>query len=299
MGEENRVVREVRGKSGALSALRAPGPLLASCVRAYVSRDTLAAHLAPDERRNHFPPTPTCVITWIIEGHDSRLDQAGMAPGSSRMPVIFCGPHTETSTSDNPGPVHFLSLLIYPDAVRALAGLDIAAHLNRYSALEDVFDGDWQTMARSVLATASDGRRVRLIEDFLAPRWQAMHPEPAARPRQFQDWSHGVAKRAARHGGGISERQVDRRIKAWTGQALRQLRGIGRSEDLLFRARQAFDSNEINWSDIASASGYADQAHLCRELRRITGLRPNELRKMIAHESYWMYQVWARIPAAD
>ncbi len=296
MDEENKLVREVRGKSGTLSALLAPDRLLASCVRACVSRDTLAAELAPEERRNQFPPTPTCVITWIIEGHDSRLDQAGMAAGSSHMPVIFCGPHTQTSISDNPGPVHFLSLLIYPDAVRALTGVDIAAHINRYSAFEDVFDGEWQAMAHSVLAAADDGRRMRLIEDFLAPRWQAIHTEPTARPRQFHDWSQGVARRAARHGGGHSDRQIDRRIKAWTGQALRQLRGIGRSEDLLFRARQAFESKEINWSDIASASGYADQAHLCRELRRITGLRPNELRKMIAHESYWMYQVWARIP---
>lgn len=299
MSEENQIVREVRGKSGTLSALRASSPLLASCVRAYVSRDTLAAELAPEERRNQFPPTPTCVITWVIAGHDSRLDQAGIAAGSTRMPITFCGPHTETSSSDNPGPVHFLSLLIYPDAVRALADLDIAAHINRYSAFEDVFDGEWQAMARAVLAAAGDGQRVRLIEDFLVPRWQAVQTEPAARPRQFDDWSHGVARRAARQGGGISDRQIDRRIKAWTGQALRQLRGIGRTEDLLFRARQAFDSKEINWSDIASASGYADQAHLCRELRRITGLRPTELRKMIAHESYWMYQVWARIPVAD
>lgn len=99
-----------------------------------------------------------------------------------------------------------------------------------------------------------------------------------------------------KQGSGRSERQVDRRIKAWTGQALRQLRGVGRAEDSLFRARQANDSNDLKWSAIAVDSGFSDQAHLCREFRRVTGLSPGDLRRFVAHESYWMYQVWAQLP---
>lgn len=294
----NRIVKEVHGKQGTThSALLAPSPALAACVRAYLTRSTLAADLALDERRNHFPPTPTCVITWIIEGQDSRLDQLERsATGPVTLPIIFSGPHTQTSVSDNPGPVHFFTLFIYPDAVRALTGLDIAAHLNRSSPFSEVMDAQWQQMARAVLEAPSDGQRVQLIEDFLTPRWQAVRPPDPAHPGQFLDWSSSLAQRAEKQDGGRSERQVDRRIKRWTGQALRQLRGIGRAEESLFRARQAFDSNALSWSDIAADSGYADQAHLCREFRRVTGLRPGELKKCINHESYWLYQVWAQIP---
>jgi AraC-like DNA-binding protein len=295
---ENRVLKQVHGKQGTTHcALMAPNPALAACVRAYVTRNTMAADLTADERRNQFPPTPTCVITWVIQGHDSRANANDRTvTGCAKMPVVFSGPHTHASVSDNAGPVQLFTLLIYPDAVHALTGLDIAAHMNRSSAFSDVLDAQWQGMARAVLKASTDEFRVQLIEEFLTGRWRALRPVEPGTSRQFLDWSNGIAHRAARQDGGQSDRQVDRRIKTWTGQPLRQLRGIGRAEDSLLRAYQALDSDTLKWSDIAAASGYSDQAHLCREFRRITGFRPGDLKELISHESYWMYQVWAKIP---
>ena len=44
----------------------------------------------------------------------------------------------------------------------------------------------------------------------------------------------------------------------------------------------------------AQASGYADQAHMCRESRRITGYAPGELyRLMQSEERFWAYRLWA------
>ncbi len=288
----------MHGKQGTThSALLGPTAALAGCVRAYVTRSTLAADLTPQERRNHFPPTPTCVISWVIQGHDTRLrpnDES--VTGAAAMPVVFSGPHTQSSVSDNPGPAHLFTLLIYPDAVRALTGLEISKHVDRTRPFSEVLDAPWQHMARAVLEAPDDAARVQLIEDFLTPRWLAVRPIQASHPRQFDEWSSAIAHRAGQQGSGRSERQVDRRIKAWTGQALRQLRGVGRAEDSLFRARQAIDSNDLKWSDIAADSGFSDQAHLCREFRRVTGLSPGDLRRFITHESYWMYQVWAQLP---
>jgi len=297
----NRVVKEVYGKQGTTySAFISPSAALSACVRAYVTRNTLEADLALDERRNQFPPTPTCIITWVIRGHDTRIDMSACASTSHpRIPVVFSGPHTQPSVSDNPGPVQLFSVLIYPDAIRALTGLDISLHLDRYSQFCDVFDGHWQEMAHSVLEAMNDGERLRLIENFLVPRWQAVQPTELTSPSQFHDWSHGIARRAADKNRGLGDRQVDRRIKSWTGQALRQLRGIGRAEESLFHARKRIDANNLKWSEVAAKSGYSDQAHMCREFRRITGLRPKDFKKMITHESYWLYQVWSKIPLSD
>ncbi len=279
------------------STLIAPSPALAACVRAYVTRSTLRADLTGEERRNQFPPTPTCVITWVIQGQDTRVgwSESPEVGVQTRMPIVFSGPHTKASISDNPGPVQLFTLLIYPDAVHALTGVDIAAHMNRFSAFSDVLDASWQCLARAVLDAPNDALRVQLIEDFLIPRWQALRPAESMQPGQFLDWSNSVASRATQQIRGHSDRQVDRRIKTWTGQALRQLRGIGRAEDSLLRAHKALASNNLNWSDIAADSGFSDQAHLCREFRRITGFSPSELKKLISHESYWMYQVWAKV----
>ena len=60
-----------------------------------------------------------------------------------------------------------------------------------------------------------------------------------------------------------------------------------------FDAVVAGRSGEVNWSDVASSSGYADQSHLCRQSRRVTGFPPAELRRRIfADESFWAYRLW-------
>lgn len=294
MAPSPRIVQEVRGAQGTHCALIAPSAALAGCVRAYVTRNTEGADLTPEERYNHFPPTPACVLTWVLAG---QLLRAGvkdtLGTQAAGLPVVFSGPQTQASHSHSSGAVRLLSLFLYPDALHALTGLDIAAQVDRFSPLARVLDASWQQMAREVLHAPDDTTRIECIEAFLTPRWQAVQPEAASAPSQFQDWSRGVSQRASTQGGGQSERQVDRRIKAWTGQPLRQLRGIGRAEDSLLRARQALAADALKWADVAADAGYADQAHLSREFRRITGLRPGELPSHLAHESYWMYRVWA------
>ncbi len=300
MTSRPRIVQEVRGAKGTQCALIAPSAALAGCVRAFVTRSTVGADLTGEERRNHFPPTPACVLTWVLHGELRRAGpQGALAAGAAGPPVVFAGPLTQATHSQSAGPVRLLSAFLYPDALHALTGLDIGEHVDRIHPLAAVLDAAWQTMARQVQQAADDGARIALIEDFLAPRWAALAPpaDPAT-PRQYQDWSRNVSRRASTQDGGQSERQVDRRIKAWTGQPLRQLRGIGRAEDSLLRARQALDADALRWAEIASDAGYADQSHLSREFRRITGLRPGELPERLAHESYWMYRVWGAAGAA-
>lgn len=273
----------------------APDPALAGCVRAYLARNTLDADLCAQERHNHFPATPTCLITWIIEGQDTRMRLQPAPRQAARLPVVFGGPHTGPSASSNAGPVRFFTLMLYPDALHAMTGLDIAGHLNRYSALPEVLDPDWQAMAHAVFDAHDDAERVRHIEAFLLPRWRALRPDAATGPMQFHDWSLALAHRAATMAGGSSQRQIDRRIHAWTGQSMRQLRAMARAEESLFRAQAACASQTLNWSDIACSSGFSDQSHLCREFRRRLGLSPGELKHgLLGSESHWVCRVWRR-----
>ena len=70
------------------------------------------------------------------------------------------------------------------------------------------------------------------------------------------------------------------------------LRGMGRAESTLLQARDALLADQLKWADLAASVGFADQAHLSREFRRITGLSPRELSALLTQESYWMYQIW-------
>ena len=149
--------------------LIAPRVSLASCVRAYIVRSTVGVPLARHERYNYFPATPSCCITWFIKGTAERPSAGERVPG----PMVFRGPHTIPTISYNPGQVRTFMMLLVPDALRAMTGIEAGQHVNRLSAARDVFDAAWLSMFRSVLDAPDDATRVQLIERFIDPRWQA------------------------------------------------------------------------------------------------------------------------------
>ncbi len=283
--------------SAARNEIWVPHAPLASCLRAIMCRDTRGVALGEEQRYSHFPVTPTCSINWYFSGEGQLL--AADCPAQADSPrtpfgrITLGGPLTRPIVTWNPGPMHAMVLLLLPDALALLTGIDPSAYLDRVVPVEEVFDASWLALCKTVGEAADDAQRVGLIEDFLLSRWQQARPQTALSGRLLADWSHSLALRAATSGFGRSLRQVERRIKQWTGQPLRELRGIGRSEQAFFDAVAALRAGEVNWSDVASNTGYADQSHLCRQTRRITGFAPEELRRRIAtEESFWGYRLW-------
>lgn len=286
----------LRGAAGASrAALYLPEPELSGIVLAYLSRTTTgSAALGPADRWNYFPPVPACVFVWVVDGHDSRLDgpAADTGPARARSPVLFSGSHLRPSSSVNRGPVRFFTMLAYPDAVHALTGLSTGPHVGRYTPLRALFDDDWCAMADEVLRAPDDPARIRLIESFLlersrrsTPRW----PELGAPRHRLDAWARDVDRRA--RGTRLTPRQSDRRIKAWTGLTLREIRAIGRMERALLEAQSMLRPGRT-WSAIAADCGFADQAHLCREFRRHLGMRPTDLTRRLAEESGWVLRIW-------
>lgn len=278
---------------------RAPAQLwlphwsLSHCVRAVVSRSTLGVgrHWPAEWHHNHFPASPLCTISWFFSGH-SELLEPGQAP--QRLPqVSLAGPFTQPTHSRNSPEGHGMMLMLMPDALQALTGIDPARHLNRFVPLAEALDVSWQAMADAVLSAPDDATRVTLIENFLMPRWQALRRR-ADHPHllRLQDWLQGLALQAAASGMGRSLRQFERRIKGWTGLPMRELRGLGRAEQAFFRTL-AEGEGPVRWAEVAADVGYADQSHLCRETRRITGFAPQALRQYIAEdERFWIYRIW-------
>jgi hypothetical protein len=89
-----------------------------------------------DERRNFYPASLACAISWTLQG-ETELVQVGdqlfhaMAPS----PVMFTGPHLLPCETRNPGPVEFFLLVFMPDAFHALTGVDLFAHTNQHRPL--------------------------------------------------------------------------------------------------------------------------------------------------------------------
>ena len=282
----------------ATSRLWTPRLALGSCLRGIMARDTRGAALAEPSRYNHFPATPMASITWWLSGTCEQLAAGAAAePGTARVPmladVVFRGPQARPTITWNPGDVHSLTVVLAPDALRLLTGLEPGQWLNRWAPAADVLPIPWQVLMPQVSQAPDDGARVRLVQDFLECRWRdARLSEPSTIPR-YRDWALALALRAATSAPGRSVRQLERRIKEWAGQPLRELRGLGRLEQAFFDAILAQDAQQFQWADVAAGAGYADQSHLCRETRRLTGFAPEELRRRIRDdEGFWPYRIW-------
>ena len=187
-------------------------------------------------------------------------------------------------------------LLLAPDALWWLTGADMARHLNRISPLAAALDDSWQAMALDVLHAPTDEDRVRRIEKFLEPRWYAARSRNRAvswgPAQRHGEWSRAAISRAHFFFKGRSRRQLERQMRTSTGWSARALRGLARAEEALLLAAHSTQLR-VNWASIAAEAGYADQSHLCRELRRYTGFSPQQLWRCLPNEDdLWVYKAW-------
>lgn len=286
--------------SGTLWQARAS---LSACVRASMVRNTLGAEHTDAQRVNHFPASPMCSLSWWFSGSSQCLTSppAVAAEGvfGETMPMpgrwVLCGPQTRPVSTWCPGPVHSMMVLVMPDALHALTGLQVPDLIDRFFDARTILPPDWLPMLQQVQDAPDDAQRLQVLEEFLEPRWQQCRPSQPLVQQRYSDWVAHLALRAAVSAPGRSLRQLERRIKQWSGLPLRELRVMGRSEEafLTTAALATQTTGKLDWAQIAVDTGYSDQSHLIRTTRRITGFTPDALGKGIQQqESFWAYRLW-------
>ncbi|QTN27023.1 AraC family transcriptional regulator [Rhodoferax sp. AJA081-3] len=280
-----------------------PRASLSACVRASMVRNTLGADHTDAQRVNHFPASPMCSLSWWFSGSSQCLNSppAVAAEGvfGETMPMpgrwVLCGPQTRPVSTWCPGPVHSMMVLVMPDALHALTGLQVSDLIDQFFDASTILPPDWLPMLQQVQDAPDDAQRLQALEEFLEPRWQRYRPSQPLVQQRYSDWVAHLALRAAVSAPGRSLRQLERRIKQWSGLPLRELRVMGRSEEafLMTAALATQTTAKLDWAQIAVDTGYSDQSHLIRTTRRITGFTPDALGKGIQQqESFWAYRLW-------
>jgi len=271
-----------------------PPLALAGCVRGVMMRDTRGRALSAVERENYFPATPLVQLFWWAEGSSEWLATPGFSvppPDRRHAPAMFGGPFTLPTHTRSMGDVWAFKLLLLPDAFTALTGIALDRHVNRVVDVHELLPPDWCDWAGRMSAAADDAARLHLLEAFLVPRWQALGTQQPG--HRYAAWTEALAVRAATSAAGRSLRQLERRIKAWAGLPMRELRAVSRAESAFYAVAVAEVGAGVNWADIAADNDYADQSHLCRETRRLTGFSPEDLRRRIqVEEAFWAYRLW-------
>lgn len=192
--------------------------------------------------------------------------------------AVIGGARSAAYVRDVSRPVSSVGAQLRPGAAELLLGVPGVALAERHTALDDVWPDVPALRAR--LAEALPAQRLALFEAALLarlPRVRGVHPAVAHALARF---AAGEEVGAVVDETGYSHRRFGSLFQSAVGLAPKRYTRVQR----LQRALREIGARPL--AVVASAAGYADQAHLTRELRAMTGLTPGEYRTLGAPRNH-------------
>lgn len=274
-------------------------PGLQGAVVAIVSRDTRGLATSSAQRLSHFPASPLVSLSWFQGLEAGLVESSGSGPlwrpfgacvvvaGSQSRPTVSWAP-----TTGRGGLVCFTA-----DVAQRLLGIGLADVHDRFVAAHEVLDTAWWPLLEALCHAPDDAATLAVLVQHLGARWQSLQGRSSPTPSLQQTgrhWVERMAWQAHEWRRTQSPRQVERRVKSYSGRSLRQWQALVKTEGLFFAARERHDAGlPFDWAGLAHDEGFADQAHLSRTTRKITGFSPGEFaQRFVRDESFWLYRRW-------
>nr|WKF61534.1 hypothetical protein HUO10_006065 [Paraburkholderia busanensis] len=274
-------------------------PILQGAVVAILSRDTHGLALNDAQRLTHFPASPLLTLSWYQGVDGGLVERANEGPRWDPFgdTVMLAGSQSRPIVTWSPTVGRGYMICFTADIARSLFGIDPAVVQDRFVPASRVLDDSWHDALRAMLDTRDDAAALAALQQHLGPRWQALQGRASGSPslRQIgRHWVERLGLQAYEWRNTHSARQVERRVKAYSGRSLREWQALVKTEGVFFSARERYDAGEsVDWAALAFDEGFADQAHLSRTAKRITGFAPGEFaQRFLDDESFWVYRLW-------
>ncbi|MDO8214057.1 DUF6597 domain-containing transcriptional factor [Conexibacter sp. CPCC 206217] len=212
--------------------------------------------------------------------------------------LIVAGPATGAVLAPLPAGTVTLGVRFAPGAGAALAGIPLSELRDRNVALSELWGADAAERLADRLAEMGEMGALGAVDaqlDLLEQAVLARRAEAASADRLVVA-AAAIAHERTRVGElsdalGVSERQLLRRFRAAVGYGPKTLARVLRFQRFLTAAwaepepmrsehsdrRTDGDAGTLGLARIALDVGYADQAHLSRECRRLAGVSPRRL----------------------
>lgn len=190
-------------------------------------------------------------------------------------PPIAVGPATCATLARLPPRAALLGVRFRPGFAPLALGAPASELLDREVTLHDLWGRAAGALSDRVLEQPSPAARLAVIEEQLRARLASARP-PDALAAAAVTWlarhPSGRVERLARELG-ISARQLNRRFAAAVGYGPKIFQRVARLQRLLALGELPAGAR-VGLTQLALAAGYADQAHMTREVRSLTGRTP-------------------------
>jgi len=177
---------------------------------------------------------------------------------------------------------YLVGIRLRAEAVRQVLGVNPATLGLGPVPLDALWGRDTPAVENRLMSEPAPGKRLTLLTYFLTEHVRpnarldsavvtairCINRSPTRSVRTLTDAVH------------LSERQLRRRFREHVGLGIKQYARIIRFDRLVDAARRhkrQFGAAPPNWAALSFDHGFADQAHLTREVRTFTGLAPTDL----------------------
>lgn len=226
------------------------------------------------------PGVPETVVpdgcTELIVHLGGRFRRIGEDGVSAAQPRVFLvGPMTRPLRLQTPGQVRTIGIRFRPGGVGALTRTPLSDLADRDVPLEDLVGAaSAGRFAERLAQAAGDPGILRTVEQLFAePGRRPSFPDPAVLHaiREILRCRGRVNVDDLAATCGPSRRSLERRFDSAVGMSPKRLARIVRFQRVFREARAA---GPAEWVDVALRCGYADQSHLIRDFRELSGAPP-------------------------
>ncbi len=219
---------------------------------------------------------PPARLRVVPDGHVDLVFDA------ERREAYVAGPRDTPLEVEHARATELLGVTLSPGSAMALLALEAGALSPGWSPLESVLGERGRALAERVADAPTALLRVSVVETFLLARL-APKDRRLERALSVIDASDGrVAVAELGRETGTSPRNLSRLFHAWVGLSPKHFARIVRAQAALKRLTE---HEPTEFGALAAELGYADQAHLARELKEIAGAAPSRLAKTFKRKS--------------
>jgi AraC-like DNA-binding protein len=180
------------------------------------------------------------------------------------------------------GSTRAIGATLLPGAAQALFGISALEFADRHTGLTDVWGLQIDALRERLLELDRPELQLELLELFLLarlPRVKGIHPAIARALSEIDAVSN---VRSMVSNSGMSHRRFTALFAQTAGLTPKKFSRVLRFQRMLKALRYDL---ALSWADIAQDAGYSDQPHFNREFREISGLTPEQYRRIAPQSS--------------